>query len=509
MKKILALLLAAALVASCTIVSYAADDMPELIFDMDLSGCSASTIAVTDSSGSGKTGTITYGNAGTEAKPGYGINEYGTPYLVLDEAGNTTAKNGTINVPLTDATILDSDGLSISTWIYDANSAKRDSKYIFGFGTGADTNMEWATNLRKTGSGTFVGVRIEGTSLKDGDTAINIGTNPYSVGTWIDTYKDSWKHLVITKQWTTTNASTGKGYYTIVTYLDGTRLASYTNSKDDTTQKIRQKYSDTRNTAVLEIGGDGGNTADKTFAGYIADFKLYNGVLTETQVKSEYIATGTGYLPTVTATHSLTSLGRSDSEFTVTFDGAVDKETLKTGVTITDAEEGEIHTAFKSYDEISKVATFSIFDYLEAGATYTLNLPGVRDTNGFALSQTKLTFTAKNESEATISAPSITYKNSEGTEVDAAVATTADIAATVTNTSEETLTYFLSLSIKDTAGGAYKMDVSAPLTLTAGASNELTLNATGLIPGGSVVTRIWCMTEGGKFYPLETPALLP
>jgi len=459
-----------------------------------------------DESGSGKTGTITYGNAGTTETPGYGENEYGTPYLALDTAGNTTAKNGTINVPLTDATILDADGLSISAWIYDANSNKRDSKFIFGFGTGADTNMEWATNLRKVSSGTFFGVRIEGTSLKDGDKSINIGTNPYSVGQWVDSYKDSWKHLVITKQWTTTNASTNEGYYTIVTYLDGAKLASYTNNK---TPMIRQKYSDTRNTAVLEIGGDGGNTADKTFAGYIADFKLYNGVLTETQVKSEYIATGAGYLPTVTATHSLTSLGRSDSEFTVTFDGAVDKETLKTGVTITDAEEGEIHIAFKSYDEISKVATFSIFDYLEAGATYTLNLPGVRDTNGFALSQTKLTFTAKNESEATITAPSIVYKDGSGNAVSAAVATTADIAATVTNTSEETLTYFLSLSIKDTAGGAYKMDVSAPLTLTAGASDDLTLNATGLIPGGAVVTRIWCKTEGGKFYPLETPALLP
>ena len=128
--------------------------------------------------------------------------------------------------------------------------------------------------------------------------------------------------------------------------------------------------------------------------------------------------------------------------------------------------------------------------------------------DGFALRKTQLTFTAKDERDTTITAPSIAYKDGSGNTVSAALATTADIAATITNDSDETLTYFLSLSIKDTAGRAYKMDVSAPLTLTAGASDDLTLNATGLIPGGSAVTRIWCKTESGKFYPLETPTLL-
>lgn len=266
---------------------------PELIFDMGLSETSEGTFEVVDESSSGKVSSITYGNGTTGEKPGYAVTQQDTPYLVFDTKDNTDAKNGSVNINLTDKTIPDADELSVSAWIYDANSANRSSKYIFGFGTGADTNPEWTTLIRKA-SIEHIGVTAEGSSLKDGNTPINIGNNKLNLGTWADSYKNAWKHFVVTKKWTTTDEVTGKGYYTIVTYLNGEKLSSYSNSADDK-QKIRQKYSDTRETAVLEIGGDGGSAANTAFAGYIADFRLYDGLLTEQEVKSVYYTTKNGF----------------------------------------------------------------------------------------------------------------------------------------------------------------------------------------------------------------------
>ncbi|MBQ7109516.1 MAG: carbohydrate-binding protein [Clostridia bacterium] len=267
----------------------------DLIFDMDLSGCSAEKIAVADESGSGKVSKITYGNGSTGETPGYAITEQGTPYLIFDTKGNTAAKNGSVNVGLTDKTLLDADELSISAWVYDANSATRQSKHIFGFGTGLSTNVEWSSLLRQVTTGTFLAVRIEGNAANG---AGNLGNNQFHIGSWTDAERDAWKHVAITKKWTYTDEETGQGYYTVNTYVDGEKLSSYNNKNtdtDSTRETIRRKYSDDRDIVVLEIGGNGGSDANATFAGYIADFKLYDGLLTDTEVKSEYYTTKDGF----------------------------------------------------------------------------------------------------------------------------------------------------------------------------------------------------------------------
>lgn len=514
MKKILALLLAATLAVSCTILSYAADDMPEPIFDMTISKDGTGAVVVTNGASSDKIGTITYGLAdNSKNKPTYGETETENeiPYLIFNANGETAAAgtalaNRAVNVSITDTAVYDANAMTISAWIYADNVDSND--HIFAFGKAGSTT-EWGYSLLYNGAtGLQVGFDADGEKAPSPLCSIENPDLSAPKAVWSADNNNSWRHVTLTRTWTQTEPateSTGeKGYYTANLYINGKWAGSC--SEEDA---IRQTYADAfdEGSIKLAIGNCAGGSG-YAFGGKIADFKLWTNALTAEQIKSDFLTTSANYFTAVGATHSLASLGRGDAEFKITFDGDIDSKTLENGVEVKDAEGRVIETKYKSYDEEKKEATFSIFEYLEAGATYTLHLTDVMDANGCEVSLEGATFTAKDESEATITASPIAYKDDDGNPVSAALATAADISATVTNTSSETLKYFLSLSIKDTEGGAYKMDVSSPLTLTAGASDALTLNATGLIPGGSVVTRIWCMTESGKFYPLETPAEL-
>lgn len=294
-----------------------------LVFDMDLSSCSAETIDVKDSSNSGKVKEFKYGAAGNgKEKPGYGKNEKGTPYLIFDPNTDSTKVSSPVDVLFNDTSVHDADELTITAWVKETNAENRDGKYLFGFSPNTGTALGYGILYQSN----KMRVKLEAAALKQTDsegnevTVDSLGDSSYEFGTntWPTTYKNQWKHVTFTKKWTTTNAATNTGYYEVKAYVDGVQVGSYTNSD---APKVRQKYSDAFPTATytkiaMGIGGNGTASGNQSFPGYISDFKVWTEVLSTDAIAADYMGTRKNYYDIATTWKSVKFTNGEEQEIT-------------------------------------------------------------------------------------------------------------------------------------------------------------------------------------------------
>lgn len=489
MKKLTSLLLILTLVSSCVAFTASADELPGLLFDMDLSECSEGNIDVLDSSGSTSVSGIA--PADKTNPPGYGTTGQNTPYLVIDPKGNTGGRKSSVFVTFSD-TIPDRDYLTFTTWVCDVNSANRtlgsnDRNSVFGFQNGGGGSVS-DLNLHYYPSGSDLYLNVNYSKTGAGGGAFVAGSHG------MIQHREQWTHIAVVIKWSANAANSAKSDCEISYYINGTLAQTVT--KSAVTRVMWNDVSDYKNhPPVLGIGGIGTTRSSSNFSGYIADLKIYDGVLTAEQINAEYIAEGSGYIdPVDVEGSSLEAYSRADEEFTLTFDGAVDAATLEDVALY--MGDTPVQISYISYDVSSKTATYTLHEYLAPGE-YTLDVSEVKSQYGFGLQNSTKTVVIDYESEISVGDPEVVYTGEEDSRA-------AEVSVDVNNGSDSSLTFYLGLVIYDDDGRGIRMPVSEGVSVAARGDGELKVSCddAASVQGASII--IWCVTEEGVSYPVGT-----
>lgn len=245
----------------------------------------------------------------------------------VDENDANAALNGynkedhRIVVPFkSELDIANKDALTFETWIRpnrnpNVTGTKTDYNRVFSFGSargieGVTTEnrlFEFVWMVRNTSSG---GPRFEN-DLENSDT--NDRTSFYNVtesGTtnaqpieYMEEFEEKWMHLVLTREWKEVTApvydesgnvtTAGTGTWTNKIFINGAYRGSVTSGTTEEKTIVPTSVTDPMN--HLCIGGLTG--AAEAFRGDIAEFKMYDGVLTEDTVRASYQAKRDTYFP--------------------------------------------------------------------------------------------------------------------------------------------------------------------------------------------------------------------
>ncbi len=489
MKKIISTLLILAIMSSFAIIS-SADTMPELIFDMDLSGCSEGSINVSDASGNSSITSVAPPSAART--PGFGMTEQGTPYLIFDTAGNTTAKASSIDVRFSDLTVPDKDELTFEAWICDVNSDNRKDKYVWSFGQKAGSVVDLDARLKLIGEDTYMTFNTYKIS--------NSVTKTYTANeTGLNQYRGQWMHLAVTVDWSKMENSTL--YKCEVNfYINGTHVKTMT--QDSIT---RLKYNQSYSYAVLSIGNSANSdawSADATFPGYIADFKLYDGLLTAKQINDEYLAEGSGYIDPVSAQHTLSDYKYGDKTFDISFDGDIKTDTLGNAF-VKDSDGNTLQTEFLSYDEDTMTATYNLNEYPKPGAEYIVSVEGIRDGTGFLLKDAELSATIEDYRTEIAMPAEVVYRDADGeVTTDADKMVTMDVSASVESKGTEPLDFYISVITCDSENRALSMKVSEAVSTQDNPNAVVQITDLPIVKDSTLTYAIWCSAEDGRSWPV-------
>lgn len=495
MKKIISTLLILAIMSSFVIIS-SADTLPELIFDMDLSGCSEGSINVSDASGNSSITSIAPISAART--PEFGMTEQGTPYLIFDTAGNTTARGASIDVKFDDLTIPDKDQLTFEAWICDVNSDNRISdehngyKYVWSFGQRAGSVVELDACFKKINENNYMTFNTYKIS--------NTVTKTYTANeTGLNQYRGQWMHLAITVDWSKMDNSTL--YKCEVNfYINGTHVKTMT--QDSIT---RLKYKENYGKTVLSIGNCANadwRSTNSSFTGYIADFKLYDGLLTAKQINDEYHAEGSGYFDPVSAEHTLSDYKYGDKTFDISFDGDIKTDTLGNAF-VKDSDGNTLQTEFQSYDEETRTATYSINNYPKPGAEYTVSVEGIRDGTGFLLKDTELSATIEDYRTELAMPAEVVYRDADGeVTTDADKMVTMDVSASVESKGTEPLDFYIGVIACDSENRALSMKVSEAVSTQDNPNAVVQITDLPIVKDSTLTYAIWCSAEDGRSWPV-------
>ena len=279
----------------------AATPAATLLFDLQIDEPTADGLVLSNKvADSSVFGEITYGSRNTTATNGYqehapiySKDELGFNYLTFanyetastaDTAANrASAVVVALNEAYQDGVFANTQAVSYEIWAR-PNSVANSSSWGALFGVGSNTNNNssgvYAYELRFTnGSGSF-----NHNQLDNGSSAVN--TSLYSKGS---SHLDKWTHYVLTREYDAANL---KWIYKF--YADGDLL----NTVENPVAALHD-YQNTSTTSTpinyLIIGDGAGTDRYRSFIGDIAEFRVYDGVLSETEVADEYKDTKTTY----------------------------------------------------------------------------------------------------------------------------------------------------------------------------------------------------------------------
>ena len=546
MKKLISLCLTFILIAGTIGTVAYAETMPDLLFDLDIQVNGDSyTLKDASTSANNKAGkvNIIYGQGKTSdetLKPILGKNSYGTNYIQFGEVVNGKAVNTNRPVQIdlgtdrnTDGGTNDSyankDGITFETWV----NLKDIENYI--------TAWSWKAFFSLTGkrSGSLhTDVKNPMQPTLDINPTVNpksitiemrtdITSNKYTSGVneeFIGSYQgntnqtklasssnifdamtgDKWAHMVFVRKWTPYEPAkegtyTGKWNYDI--YLNGKNVGSLEKDTEERVDYNNVSYANgwiDYDTILLGRGAiaatSGGTLKDDGIVVQMADFRLWDGALTEAQVTAAYEATRAGFMdvPDVTdgTIEALSKLGRDDvgETFEVEFTSAVKANTVVDGsIHIEDEFGNKVATEFVSYDEGTYTATLKLKDYFAYGREYKLCLPGVKDLAGSAVGRTEIPFTTavKSGVEVISAVPTLT-------------ATTAKVDLEVKNTDEKPLTVGMFIMVyRDGKIQKLAMTKGEDIkTIAAGESATVTVTTDGLTDGDEIRSMAYSIVEG-------------
>ena len=543
MKKLISLCLTFILIAGTIgTIAYAEETMPVLLFDLDIQVNGDSyTIKDASTSANNKAGKvkIIYGQGKTsdeELKPILGKNAWGTSYVQfgeLDDAGKVINTDRPMQVDLgtdrnTDGGTNDSyankDGLTFETWV----NLKDIENYITAWSwksffsltgkrsgslhTDVKGAMQPTLDINPTTNPKTMTIEMRTDITEDKYTAADVGadyvgsfkgnTNQTKLASSSNIFEamtgDKWAHMVFVRKWTPYEPAkegtyTGKWNYDI--YVNGKNVGSL---EKDTVERVDYNNVSYSNGWIdydtLLLGRGNATNSNNGIMVQMADFKLYDGALTEAQVVSAYEATRAGFMdvPDVTAEtiEALSNLGRDDvgEEFAVTFTSPIKAATVVDGsIALKDEEGNTVATKFVAYDEATNTVTLKLIDYFAYGREYKLCLPGVKDLSGGAVARTEIPFaTAVKDGIEIVSAePTLT-------------STSAKVDLMLKNTSENPLTVGMFIMVyRD--GKIQKLAMTKGddiKTIAAGESATVSVTTDGIEDGDEIRSMAYIIVEG-------------
>ena len=279
MRKIISsILIIAVMVCQMSIPALAADD--GLIFELDLSACTASSMTVKNKVTNSASG-ITLGSSTESGSSGTGpiLKEFEnaeggtTKYLCFTNPENNAAA-GTYGVlDLTGDAVSameNQDELTMEFWLNtNKGNGSVKSGRLFQWTKGSTVLMENYINgsTEQFQWRPFVGA----------DSEMKVG---------ISSQVDSWHHYVLTRKWNTTTSK-----YDISLYCDG---AYSTNAGGTVLNNVSYGSQATETDSKLTLGGRNYGTGN-VYGGSIGAFRVYNKVLSASEIANKYNTEKTAY----------------------------------------------------------------------------------------------------------------------------------------------------------------------------------------------------------------------
>lgn len=426
MKKLTLMLLALIMVTSAIPMSALAiggeENIPTLIFDMDLSTSSVDALSIRDKSGSGLVDNtnVTYGRAANN-NPIYKVNEQGTPYLTFSYLDGTEEMNkeSQVNFVVNDKAFGNRDKLTFSTWIREVYASTRKNKPFFALGAGIGGSPGYeAFNASYVNDGVELRVypdRTYGTAAND---STNSGKNLNF--TSMAEHTGKWTHVVITREWIANDAANkfGAGTWRSTLYVNGVKIDTKELSMTERTDYTKVVASSTSSTQrvydKLVIGGNACTDNNRAFPGDIATFKIYDGIVEEAQVAAEYDADLSKFRDLVDIVaeggHNLSDAD-AESHF-VKFDGALSPDTDITKLKIKDSA-GKVLKTTNTYDKETYTATIVLNDRLDYGEKYILDMSEIKGANKERLANPTVEFTTLVPAGALFAVPAVVKTSSK------------------------------------------------------------------------------------------------
>ena len=359
MKKLCSLFLAM-LILMTSLSVFAADSTTALLFDMDLSTYTAETKTVTSSAG---TNTIT-----VNGDPSLGTVN-GKNYLTFATPEYYTANEQSTDnyISVYNDSFASQKELTFEFWARDNNSI---NKYCTMFSlatrTGGNESANVQTFLMSSENAYMVRPSGEKTEADNTEQAEIIR------------YKDAvsargtWAHYVVTRKYDEEAAT-----YSTSFYLNGV-LQSVTSVTNEGKYKAWSKRS--ANSKYLSIGNDATRTYG--FIGDIAEFRVYDGILSEEKVTTNYNQKKDSFieyadtmeLESVSASGN--TISAESSELTLRFNNYIDVSTIDGSITILNAEDRtplKGGVALKAGTGLTKAVTVK-YGKLELGKQYILQV---------------------------------------------------------------------------------------------------------------------------------------
>ena len=466
---------------------------PDLLFEMDLSDSTSENLVVKASSASTGTESVsaTYTKDGNEYSPDY-KEEDGLKYLSFRSSKQDTANQASrVTVQLTDTGILNKNSLTFETWARSKDITNAGDNRFFGLGFEAQNKMGHYVRLDMARAVTI-------TDNPGG------GTNYVALGSLTDT---DWHHYAFVYSFTPTveSAPFGAGTWSVTMYIDGESKGTKNKSVDARGNYVYGSTAGGTQVATHEthIYNDLiiGDSDGKAWVGDIATFKMYDGVLDATTILNSYSTERGTYMevPDVSR-HSLSEISRSEEDFSITFDMAVDGESVTSdAVYIEDSLGRKLTVVKKSYDESTFTAAYTLNNYLDYNQTYYLCLPGITDKEGGPIKRSRIEFVTK-EREGIVASPAVVTDSSGESITDLSNTDVVNIKVNIENKVAGTQkTCAMALVIYDEKGYIVEMVRSADVVIEGEQSGFVEVSTQGIeLPTGCKIKAIAWSDEPTK-----------
>lgn len=495
MKRLFTLLMCLLLFASLTspvAVWGIQSSSPKVIFDMDLTGSTTDDIVITDKSGAGEVSEIKYHDP--DKVPEF-AKDGDIAYLsfgVLEDGAISSESLGRgVKAVMKKRDWMNKVGLTFEMWARrDAGTAELalyDRPMGFGVSSKTYYTSSNAFDVKIAKNQAWVG-------RDSSNDKADWRNSSYEPKMFSDT---SWAHFVITREWTpdVDTAPFGAGTWVSNIYRNGKLIDTITTSR-----ALRNDYtSDTL--SLMDSISIGNSTAEnKPFLGDIAEFRMYDGTLDAEGAGKAFTDTREKYMNvTDIYSHTLEGIGRDTTDFSITFSGEVDINSLsaENGIYIKDENDNVISAEYKSYNEGTKTAVYSLVDYPRYGEQYSLRIPGIKDMTGFGLRRSSVNFTTAARTDISVTAPTFTNSsNAPVTSIDGQV--DIKVKTTIKDLSGHGTKATLAVLVMDSSGRIVKMYSSATTEALANGTEipiEVTLPKEELAVGYTAKAFIWKWSE--------------
>ena len=222
------------------------------------------------------------------------------------------------------------------------------------------------------------------------------GSNDYCVyarGT--SQFDEQWVHYAITKKWIPAATEDGFGAWEIKTYANGELIQSGSQPEDADHKKIEQA-TDNGN---LYIGGDG---LTGGLRGSIGEFRVYNRILSNADVKNNYNAEVLNYTTladTLELTNQPTTLNHASGELTLEFNNVIDEATLNNSIALQNSDDTPVKGGVYAYFADAAQKTVKVkYGTLEKDTQYKLVISSnLSSKNGKAFTGQEIQLTSSKD----------------------------------------------------------------------------------------------------------------